>query len=466
MARRKDRVCHPFAIIFATSATRNVDESVTSSAPGTHAGRLSRTITRPLRHSPGVDHMARRFLLIVLAIGLVTSGLGARQGQVTADLLKGLELRSIGPALATGRIVDVEIDPKNPSVWYVATAFGGLWKTTNRGITFTPIFDDGGVVHAVLRGHRSEGLERHLARHRREHQPAQRALRRRRLQVDPTRARRGSGWASQTSEHIGQILDRSAQLERRLRRRAGPAVLGGRRARRIQDDRRRRDVDGESHDQRRHRRQRHRVRSEEPGHHVRLGLSAPPRRRSADRRRAGRRHLQDDQRRQDLDEAHEGAAGGRHGPRRARDRRPEDARDGLRADQREAAESGFFRSDDGGASWTRIGHMRPLDGAARRTRRRRRSNAPPPAPPAPCAPLGVARAAAPGAAGGSTDSPGTTAEIATAEKVDEATKRTPGCRPVRRPRQRAERRLLSRRRRAVLPRDLRRSLTAPTRSGR
>ena len=61
-----------------------------------------------------------------------------------AKSLKGLELRSLGPALATGRIQDVEIDPRNPSVWYVATAFGGLWKTTNRGITFTPIFDDQG----------------------------------------------------------------------------------------------------------------------------------------------------------------------------------------------------------------------------------------------------------------------------------------------------------------------------------
>jgi photosystem II stability/assembly factor-like uncharacterized protein len=91
----------------------------------------------------------RRILLIVTAIGLVTAGLGARQAQSTVDLdldlLKGLELRSIGPALTTGRIVDVKIDPKNPSVWYVVSAFGGLWKTMNRGITFAPIFDDTGV---------------------------------------------------------------------------------------------------------------------------------------------------------------------------------------------------------------------------------------------------------------------------------------------------------------------------------
>jgi photosystem II stability/assembly factor-like uncharacterized protein len=63
---------------------------------------------------------------------------------VTSEALKGLEFRSIGPALATGRIADVQIDPKDSNVWYVATASGGLWKTANRGITFTPIFDEGG----------------------------------------------------------------------------------------------------------------------------------------------------------------------------------------------------------------------------------------------------------------------------------------------------------------------------------
>jgi photosystem II stability/assembly factor-like uncharacterized protein len=76
---------------------------------------------------------------------LITVGLGARQAPqsaLTADALKGIAFRSIGPALTTGRIVDIEIDPRNPSVWYVASAFGGLWKTVNRGITFEPVFDD------------------------------------------------------------------------------------------------------------------------------------------------------------------------------------------------------------------------------------------------------------------------------------------------------------------------------------
>jgi photosystem II stability/assembly factor-like uncharacterized protein len=88
--------------------------------------------------------MKRRALLVAVAVGLITAGVGARQAsdRLTGDVLKGLELRSIGPTLATGRVVDIEIDPKNPSVWYVASAFGGLWKTVNRGISFEPIFDD------------------------------------------------------------------------------------------------------------------------------------------------------------------------------------------------------------------------------------------------------------------------------------------------------------------------------------
>src|SRR5436190_1142955 len=54
----------------------------------------------------------------------------------------GLELRGIGPALVSGRIVDVTVDPRDARVWYLATAAGGVWKTTNAGTTFTPVFDD------------------------------------------------------------------------------------------------------------------------------------------------------------------------------------------------------------------------------------------------------------------------------------------------------------------------------------
>lgn len=53
-----------------------------------------------------------------------------------------LTLRGIGPALMSGRISDVEVHPGDRSTWYVAAGSGGVWKTTNAGTTFTPIFDD------------------------------------------------------------------------------------------------------------------------------------------------------------------------------------------------------------------------------------------------------------------------------------------------------------------------------------
>lgn len=56
-----------------------------------------------------------------------------------------LEWRSIGPANMGGRIADVEGIPGNPSVVYVATASGGLWKTVNGGVIWKPIFERQGT---------------------------------------------------------------------------------------------------------------------------------------------------------------------------------------------------------------------------------------------------------------------------------------------------------------------------------
>ena len=71
---------------------------------------------------------------------------------------KGLEFRSIGPAFMSGRIADIAIHPERQSTWYVAVGSGNVWKTTNAGTTWTPIFDDQGVwqgargVEVVLLG--------------------------------------------------------------------------------------------------------------------------------------------------------------------------------------------------------------------------------------------------------------------------------------------------------------------------
>lgn len=64
-------------------------------------------------------------------------------GQDQTKLLAGaLKFRSIGPAFMSGRIGDVAIDQEDPNTWYIAVASGGVWKTTNAGTTFKPIFDD------------------------------------------------------------------------------------------------------------------------------------------------------------------------------------------------------------------------------------------------------------------------------------------------------------------------------------
>ncbi len=56
----------------------------------------------------------------------------------------GLAFRSIGPAVTSGRISDFAVNPKNHSEYYVASSSGGVWKTTNKGLTFSPIFDGEG----------------------------------------------------------------------------------------------------------------------------------------------------------------------------------------------------------------------------------------------------------------------------------------------------------------------------------
>jgi photosystem II stability/assembly factor-like uncharacterized protein len=69
-------------------------------------------------------------------------------------VLKGFVWRSIGPANMGGRIDDIAVDENNPSTIYIGLATGGIWKTTNNGTTWTPIFDkyktpDGMPIHSI-----------------------------------------------------------------------------------------------------------------------------------------------------------------------------------------------------------------------------------------------------------------------------------------------------------------------------
>ena len=55
--------------------------------------------------------------------------------------LKGLEWRSVGPAMTAGRIADIAVNPKDRNQWFVAVGSGGVFKTNNRGTTWEPVFD-------------------------------------------------------------------------------------------------------------------------------------------------------------------------------------------------------------------------------------------------------------------------------------------------------------------------------------
>ena len=62
----------------------------------------------------------------------------------STETFAGLSLRDLGPALTSGRIGDLAVDPVRKGTYYVAVASGGVWKTTNQGTTFEPVFDSQG----------------------------------------------------------------------------------------------------------------------------------------------------------------------------------------------------------------------------------------------------------------------------------------------------------------------------------
>ncbi len=80
------------------------------------------------------------FIATCSASFLLSSSASAQRPFSEKDL-EFLSARHVGPALTGGRIHDVEALPEDPSTIYVATASGGLWKTENRGITWTNLWE-------------------------------------------------------------------------------------------------------------------------------------------------------------------------------------------------------------------------------------------------------------------------------------------------------------------------------------
>ena len=84
---------------------------------------------------------------ILAAIVLAFASLATAQSddKKETNALSSLPLRLIGPAYPSGRISDFAFFPGGDHDYLVATASGGLWRTTNAGVSWTPLFDKEGT---------------------------------------------------------------------------------------------------------------------------------------------------------------------------------------------------------------------------------------------------------------------------------------------------------------------------------
>ena len=81
-------------------------------------------------------------ILLHFLIAMLFVGSTAHAQLLDSAVLYELKFRNIGPAFTSGRIADIAIDSKNQNIMYAAVGSGGVWKTTNAGVTWVPIFDD------------------------------------------------------------------------------------------------------------------------------------------------------------------------------------------------------------------------------------------------------------------------------------------------------------------------------------
>ncbi|PPK85087.1 photosystem II stability/assembly factor-like uncharacterized protein [Neolewinella xylanilytica] len=81
--------------------------------------------------------MTKPLLLPFLLLLSICAG-----AQEQPETITGMPLRNVGPAFVSGRIADIALDPTDEHTWYVAVGSGGVWKTENSGVTWDPIFDD------------------------------------------------------------------------------------------------------------------------------------------------------------------------------------------------------------------------------------------------------------------------------------------------------------------------------------
>ena len=73
-------------------------------------------------------------------------GFETRRQLEEQSLVSQVAFRSIGPTIMSGRVTDLEVNPEDPTNFYVAYASGGLWVTSNNGLSFKPLFEREAVM--------------------------------------------------------------------------------------------------------------------------------------------------------------------------------------------------------------------------------------------------------------------------------------------------------------------------------
>ncbi|AWW74037.1 glycosyl hydrolase [Erythrobacter sp. KY5] len=118
--------------------------------------RLELASARPGRNRSrslyeGLNHMKFSRLVIAAAaifglgqVAIAQDDTAEEKPALSSGTFSAFKLRNIGPAFMSGRIADIAIDQDDPATWYVAVGSGGVWKTENAGTTWTSLFDGQG----------------------------------------------------------------------------------------------------------------------------------------------------------------------------------------------------------------------------------------------------------------------------------------------------------------------------------
>src|SRR5215468_2593985 len=210
---------------------------------------------------------------------------------MNADTFSGLKFRSIGPGVESGRVMSIAVNPQKKHEFYVGVASGGVWKTVNDGTTWAPLFDGQGSYSigqvaldpndpsVVWVGAGESNSQRSVSYGDGIYRSDD----------------GGKNWKNlglKKSEHIGRVVIDPRDSKVVYVAAAGPLWGGGRRSRSVQDDRRRKELEGSADHQREHWRERRRHGPVQSRHSLCVGISAASARVHSDRWWPGERDLQ------------------------------------------------------------------------------------------------------------------------------------------------------------------------------